>query len=596
MKISSFKYSQFAFKTVFKKKSSIILPILTLIISFILGLIFKFAISEKYLFLSYYLYIFAILIETVLFASIKALNIFKDFEQEGLELLTLSKPISRNNVILGKLWTLIYFGLVWSIILFISSLFSTYALYSDSLLFLYSLLLFAVGFATYLLISLITALINYKFNQKISITLPMIFFIPLLLGGSLLSANATSNINNAAYYINKKYPYHFSGNEVNVEPFYLNNNKDELLLITNGLENKQFSDKQTSYLEEVMKIANKSSKEWQIYSWLSVPYQLLDVFNFQNKNVFESISKNNFSNLNNYIYYKDLDSILFKYKLDKNVNLQKYLTSSNIQKYIVPGLLKSHSQIQNTINTDIIYARQGADSINDVFSEDSSEFSSENNLVGKLKWEYVDEILKDQNFNKIAKKFIDNFTNNQQEHNLINLHKKLLNAISLYIQDEKSDVNQYLNPNLTLFNPFAIKEKKLQSEIERKIYFAVALLNFIYFNYQNTELYQATIKNINTVDTFGDSQIKLNLFDHTYLIGGYESYEKISLVKDKNVVIRYSLVNSDKNYLFVSDNQVFAINRDVQIVNKNVYALLWIMLIIILFNGVFILYKRKDYK
>ncbi|CRH47583.1 Uncharacterised protein [Chlamydia trachomatis] len=45
--------------------------------SFILGLVFKFAISEKYLTLSSYLFVFALLITTVLFSSIKALNIFK---------------------------------------------------------------------------------------------------------------------------------------------------------------------------------------------------------------------------------------------------------------------------------------------------------------------------------------------------------------------------------------------------------------------------------------------------------------------------------------------------------------------------------------
>lgn len=84
MKTSAFKYSKFAFNTVFKKKSSIIIPAITLIMSFVLGLVFKFAISEKYLTLSSYLFVFALLITTVLFSSIKALNIFKDFEQEGI--------------------------------------------------------------------------------------------------------------------------------------------------------------------------------------------------------------------------------------------------------------------------------------------------------------------------------------------------------------------------------------------------------------------------------------------------------------------------------------------------------------------------------
>ncbi|SGA02640.1 Uncharacterised protein [Mycoplasmopsis arginini] len=122
-----------------------------------------------------------------------------------------------------------------------------------------------------------------------------------------------------------------------------------------------------------------------------MPYQLLDIFNFKNQNVFESISKNKFSNQDNYIYYKNLDSILFKYKLDQNVQQKKYIVSNKdgeSEKYIISGLLKSHSIIPNSINsinTEIIYAREGASSIDVSFPEDDSQFSAENNLVGKLK-------------------------------------------------------------------------------------------------------------------------------------------------------------------------------------------------------------------
>ncbi|SYV90647.1 Uncharacterised protein, partial [Metamycoplasma alkalescens] len=113
-----------------------------------------------------------------------------------------------------------------------------------------------------MLISLLTALICYKLSSKISMTIPLVLFIPLSLGGALLSANATTNVNNAAFYINKQYPLHLAGNEANVEPFFINNQKDELLLVPNGMQNKNFSEEQKQYLEEVMKISNNSSKEW----------------------------------------------------------------------------------------------------------------------------------------------------------------------------------------------------------------------------------------------------------------------------------------------------------------------------------------------
>nr|WP_318033854.1 ABC transporter permease subunit [Mycoplasmopsis bovis] len=161
-----------------------------------------------------HIYLFLqMLLQRLFFHQLKALNIFKDFDSEGLEIITLSKPISRNNLILGKLLTLIYFGLIWSLVMLIASLFGLYAIFDVTKIFLVAILFLFVGLMTYLLFGLFTALICYKLSQKIAITIPIALFIPLALGGSLISANSTSNINNAAHFINRPYQYHASGNE-----------------------------------------------------------------------------------------------------------------------------------------------------------------------------------------------------------------------------------------------------------------------------------------------------------------------------------------------------------------------------------------------
>ncbi len=197
MSTSAFKYSKFAFNITFKKISTFILPILVLAFSLIIGLVYKFVVGQRYYDLVAYIFIFTNATATVIFSSIKALNIFKDFDSEGLEIITLSKPISRNNLILGKLLTLIYFGLIWSLVMLIASLFGLYAIFGVTKIFLVAILFLFVGLMTYLLFGLFTALICYKLSQKIAITIPIALFIPLALGGSLISANSTSNINNA---------------------------------------------------------------------------------------------------------------------------------------------------------------------------------------------------------------------------------------------------------------------------------------------------------------------------------------------------------------------------------------------------------------
>ncbi|CAL59158.1 hypothetical protein MBOVJF4428_00159 [Mycoplasmopsis agalactiae] len=621
MSTSAFKYSRFAFNIVFRKISTFILPILILVFSLIIGLVYKFAVGENYHLLSAYIFIFISASATVIFSSIKALNIFKDFDSEGLEIITLSKPISRNNLILGKLLALIYFGLLWSLIMFVAALFGLYAVYEIKQFFLASLLFFFVSLMTYLLFGLFTALICYKLSQKIAMTIPIALFIPLALGGSLISANSASNINNAAHFINRPYQYHASGNEANIEPFYLNNKKDELLLISNGADNKGFSEEQVKYLQEVMKLSNKSSAEWQAYSWLSVPYQLIDIFNFKNKNVFESASVKKFSNLDNYVYYNELDDVTYNYKLDTNVNLKKYITSdkNNTPKYIVPGVLKSNNSLKDAygsnievVNHDILYARVGSDDPNIEFFEDDANFSDEgSNLVGRIKWKYIYEALRDERFNLIAKNFVEKFKAKiVQNDNLVEINKLLMTEISKYINnddiDNASGINKYNNANVTIFDENALKQNKIKSIFEKRIYFTVALLNYIYFNYPETKIYEAMLKNPDTKESFGDFQYTINILGQDYKIGGFKIFVKTVVpvgkkganggIENAKIKIRYELDPSENNYLFQSADKVFAINRSSQIVNKNAYIPIWIILNGVLFASVFALYRKKEYK
>ncbi|KKW61271.1 ABC transporter permease family protein [Mycoplasma capricolum] len=612
MKLNAFKYSQFAFYTILKKKSSIILPVITLISSLIIGIILKFVVNNKYVELLSFLYVFILVTLTVVFSCIKALNIFKDFEQEGLEIISLSKPLTRESLIIGKLLCLTFFGLIWSLTLLISGFLSLYATYSFLYLFLTSLLLGFVGLITYLLFSLFTVLLSYKLAQKISMIIPFVLFIPLSLIGMILSINVKSNVDQASFYINKEYKNHHSGNEVNVEPYYLNNHKDELFLIPNGVNNKEFSIEQVKYLEDVVNYSNSSSNIWQIYSWLSIPYQLVDVFNFKNKNLFASLSDKSNSNLDKYIYYNNLDDISYKYKLDKKPSLKKYKTSkNNTYKYIVPGILKSHSiHSQKNDNTsgheeivdfDIIYATEGADNKDKEFLEDKNQLHTDNktNLVGRLRWIYVYEALSDAVFNQIAKEFVTSFNKQiKKTSDLKQIHKQLMEYLSKYLNNKESKIYSYNNNNITIFDEYAIKRhNKLQSQNERILYFAISLLNYIYFNHTDSLIYQGMLKNPDG-DNFGDFQVKLDINSYKYNIGGYSSYQTQYEKKDKDTktVLRFNLTKSNNNYLFESANELFSISRSKRVVNKNVLFVLWVIVIGIELLAVFELYRKKDYK
>ncbi|SYV95997.1 Uncharacterised protein, partial [Mycoplasma putrefaciens] len=125
-----------------------------------------------------------------------------------------------------------------------------------------SLLLFIVSLIVYFLISLFVSLLSYKLSQKIAITIPLIVFIPLSLTGMVLASNVRSNLDQASFFINQKYQYHHAGNQLNAEAYFLNNNKDELLLMPNGFENKEFNEQQLKYLNDLVKHTNQNLSSW----------------------------------------------------------------------------------------------------------------------------------------------------------------------------------------------------------------------------------------------------------------------------------------------------------------------------------------------
>ncbi len=116
MSTSAFKYSKFAFNITFKKISTFILPILVLAFSLIIGLVYKFVVGQRYYDLAKtYIFIFTNATATVIFSSIKALNIFKDFDSEGLEIITLSKPISEKQL---NSWKTFNTNILWTYMIF----------------------------------------------------------------------------------------------------------------------------------------------------------------------------------------------------------------------------------------------------------------------------------------------------------------------------------------------------------------------------------------------------------------------------------------------------------------------------------------------
>lgn len=528
------------------------------------------------------------LLTNLIYGGLKALNIFKDTQDDGLEILILSKPISRLSILTAKNIAFIFVGISYS--LFNSISFIIGQVYFSQSINLANLFAWAicVNFVTYLFFGYLISLISIKLSPKLSITIPLISFIGILGGGMGISSTSTTNLNNAAYYLETKNEYQNSGKLADLENFYLKNNKDAFYIIPNGF-NKNFSKKQISYLDKVVSISNNSAKEMQWYTYLAFPYQFFSVFVDPNAKLFNSNNKNY---LDNTLFYNHQDSVENSYKLKLASDLVQVPFNEKgkvIKKYIIPGALKNKTIYKNQENSNIIYAREKASKFNVSFPEDEYVFASPNNLVGEIKWDYIQEIIQLPWFQKV----VENFYNEKlADKDLIK--DEILELISQEINRVNNPLYTDFEGLSTLTDKNSFSSGKIKSLTEQKVYFAVAYLYYIYFAHNNSTTLRALLYNVNTFD-YQPSSFKVKIGDFNYFIGGFGSYSLIQKVEDQKVIMRYELTKSN-NTLFQSLDTVYEYSKDKKIIIKSTFIAIWItMLILVMVLNTAIL-VRKDYK
>ncbi|MGL5732913.1 MAG: hypothetical protein ACRCXE_02505, partial [Metamycoplasmataceae bacterium] len=123
-----FAYLIFTAKYIFKKKSTFLIPIASFILVLLLALFPSFFLTAgdpinqnstlSDAFIS--LVTVGIIASSSIFATIKALNLFKDISQEGMEILIVSKPIKRSQIILVRFLSFFLLGIGFSLINFIA--------------------------------------------------------------------------------------------------------------------------------------------------------------------------------------------------------------------------------------------------------------------------------------------------------------------------------------------------------------------------------------------------------------------------------------------------------------------------------------------
>ena len=178
-------YFSFTTKYMIKKKSTIFLPILSFIFVFIVAMMPTFFLLEsdsvqtQTMLTSIFMLTTSLISISLisLFATIKALNLFKDISSEGMEILIVSKPIKRSQIILVRFSYFLFLGIMLSLVNYFAFLFglliSMPVLPPDFPLFNHITIYFFSMIMAYVFFGSISILLSLKFSTKLVSSLSM---------------------------------------------------------------------------------------------------------------------------------------------------------------------------------------------------------------------------------------------------------------------------------------------------------------------------------------------------------------------------------------------------------------------------------------
>lgn len=597
-------YFKVLFKIIFKKKSTFALPIVSFILTLILAIITLTLANAKSFLIFTYITLFINLLFTVVYSSYKFLNIFKDLSSQGLDIITFTKPYTRQYIILTKILFLVFLAFLWSVLFLLNFLifFLINLKYIDQINMFY-IWAFLSPFFTFLIFGSISGLLVLRFSSKVSLSLPILIFTPLLFLGSVPAFFSTPANEKMAEYFNLNYSNTDSNTILRAEKFYLNNNKDNYYLIPKQVDNLYFDQQQISFLNEAKNKASNSATLWQGLSYILVPYQFINIFNIKDQDPIKTLTNTEQNALSNYIYYSNLQTAENNYAIQNSTkSLKEYdvLADNRIQKvFLIPGALKNNTQFENKLeNREIIYANENASNSDAVFPEDEESSPTNTSLVGRLKWKYIKEILESKAFLQTAEAFYsqidDDSTKEQILEKIASFLKESSNLNYSQIEDENTAV---------LKNKIDIRQ--IQSLTEKKVYIATSLIYYLFFNNPDSKILDTLLKN--ELGNYDPETFKIKINEQVYNIGGYASYASQSkIVKrpvdnqpnaqtEDKVIYRYDLTPS-QNFLFQPVVDIIEVYPTSKVLQKPLFLLIWLIISSSLLTGIYVLYSRKDYK
>jgi ABC-2 type transport system permease protein len=165
-------YSVFTAKYILKKKSTILMPIMSFFLVLILTIIPIF-LGEILVYGIFLLVVSSVSISvTGVFATVKALNLFKDISAEGMEIIIVSKPIKRGQIIFVRFMFFFFLGIIMCLMNYFALLIGLLSYFGSFPsepfpIFDYITIFFFSMLVAYIFFGSLSILLSLKFSTKL---------------------------------------------------------------------------------------------------------------------------------------------------------------------------------------------------------------------------------------------------------------------------------------------------------------------------------------------------------------------------------------------------------------------------------------------
>lgn len=291
-----FSYLHYLFLRIFKSSSTIWISVISWIFVFLLSMSPVFLNKED---IQQFIPLFSLLIiifNTVfsgIFAIIKSLNVFQDCLTDGTELLVISKPISRNQILFGKFSFIFAIGIIYSLLntIFIAIGFSIVGLsnYSNANASIFGNL--GASLLSFFIFAVISISISLKFSGKTARLLPF----GVLLTSSIITiifSQVSSFFSFPTQDMTKKIQEYLNNQLVSNKIQYQSNDVTKITLNTPPLSYYQNESKSYFYIDRFDFETNVTSGSWYLYSSnLISDTDIKNIYNYVVNNIYKYLKE-----------------------------------------------------------------------------------------------------------------------------------------------------------------------------------------------------------------------------------------------------------------------------------------------------------------